>query len=106
MLRQKSFLLFGLVLSIILFSTATSAKNVEVSALANSSSGGSGKDTGIDIVAGHILKVKVNPTGIWSMGSNQPYSRKSNADGLLQYGLWSQAGLSARYGSLVGRHQI
>jgi len=87
-----------------LVATPLFAKMVEVNAQANSSSGGSGKDTGINIFQGDILTVGVDPAEVWSAGSDQPCSRESNADGLTEcYGPLVSANLTANFGSLVGR---
>ena len=77
---------------------------VAVDARANSSSGGQSKDTGIDVAKRDVLIVNVDPNDDWSAGSDQPCTRKSNADGLTKcYGTYSMSNLSANYGSLVGR---
>lgn len=47
-----------------LVATPLFAKMVEVNAQANSSSGGSGKDTGINIFQGDILTVGVDPAEV------------------------------------------
>jgi len=105
---------------------ATSAINVyaalfNVEALANSSSGtGVGLDTGINLSAGQVFTVSVDPDDLWSAGA---LPRWSNANGLAgvrlatgtdetglpagtqigaDFGLWSQAGLTAPFGTLVG----
>ena len=78
--------------------------DVEVAARANSSSGGSGKAIGFELVAGDLLSVGVDAGDMWSAGGDQPCSRRSNADGLQKcYGSYSSANLTAAYGSLVGR---
>lgn len=78
--------------------------SVAVDARANSSSGGQGKDTGIDVAKRDVLIVNVDPNDDWSAGSDQPCTRKSNADGLTKcYGPYSMSNLSANFGSLVGR---
>jgi PEP-CTERM motif len=91
-----------------------------VDAFSNSSSGGVGLDTGINLTAGQSLIVTVDPNDLWSAGA---LPRWSNADGLTHdlyatgsdesgqpagtligkdYGLWTQSGLSAPFGTLVG----
>ena len=78
--------------------------SIAVDARANSSSGGQGKDTGIDVTERDVLIVNVDPNDDWSAGSGQPCTRNSNADGLTKcYGTYSMSNLSANYGSLVGR---
>ena len=97
-----------------------SAANVVVDALGNSSSGGVGAATGLNLTAGQNFKVTVNPGDLWNAGA---LPRWSNADGLTgnlfatgtddsgqaagtligqDFGLWTQNGLSAAYGTLVG----
>jgi hypothetical protein len=96
------------------------AYQFDVYAQANSSSGGTGVDTGIVLSLGQIFSVSVDPGDLWNAG---PLPRWSNADGLTtdlyatgsdesgepagtligqNFGLLSQNGLSAPYGSLVG----
>ena len=91
-----------------------------VDAFSNSSTGGVGLDTGINVIAGQTLNVGVDPNDLWSAGD---LPRWSNADGLTgnlyatgsdesgqpagtligkNWGLWTQSGLSAPFGSLVG----
>lgn len=90
-----------------------------VGAQANSSSGGVGAGT-VTLSSGQAFKVNVAPNDLWSAGA---LPRWSNADGLTgnlyatgsdnsgeaagtligqDFGLWTQHGLSAAYGSLVG----
>ena len=105
---------------------ATPAINVHaalfnVEALANSSRGtGVGLDTGINLSAGQLFTVSVDPNDFWSAGA---LPRWSNADGLTgvrlatgtdesgaaagtqigaDFGLLNQDGLSAPFGTLVG----
>lgn len=41
---------------------------------------------------------------LWSAGSESPYSRMSNADGITSYyGTYTSDGLTANYGTLVGK---
>ena len=91
-----------------------------VDAYSNSSTGGVGLDTGINVIAGQTLNVGADPNDLWSAGD---LPRWSNADGLIgnlyatgtdesgeaagtligkNWGLWTQSGLSAPFGSLVG----
>jgi PEP-CTERM motif len=91
-------------------SVATHAVSVDVFAAANSSSGGVGADTGLDIGIGDSFSITAALDDCWSAGGG---ARTSNADGLVgiggacqpsaDFGLWSQDGLSAPFGSLVGR---
>lgn len=90
-----------------------------VDAKSNSSSGGSGAAT-ISLTAGQAFCISVDPNDLWSAGA---LPRWSNADGLVgnlyatgsdesgqaagtligqSFGLWTQHGLSAPYGALVG----
>jgi hypothetical protein len=99
---------------------AAGAANVVVDAQGNSSSGGVGAATGLNLTTGQSFKVTVNPGDLWNAG---PLPRWSNADGLTHnlfatgsddsgqaagtligqnFGLWTQHGLSAAYGTLVG----
>ncbi len=101
---------------------AASASTV-IDAFVNSSSGGTGVDTGLSLTAGQLFTVDVSPTDLWSAG---PLPRWSNADGLQgnlyatlndgsgesvgtligqDFGLYQQPGssLSTYYGTLVGR---
>lgn len=93
-----------------------------VDAYLNSSSGGTGLNTGISLTAGDLFTVTVDPLDLWNAGA---LPRWSNADGLdndplyatgsdesgqpagtliggTSFGYWTQNGLTARYGSLVG----
>ena len=93
---------------------------VDVFALGNSVSGGTGASTGVALTAGQNFSVTVPVTDLWSAGS---LPRWSNADGLKvvllakagdesgqpvgtqiggDFGLLSQSGLSLPFGSLVG----
>ena len=90
-----------------------------VDAKANSSTGGVGLST-ISLVAGQAFSVTVDPTDLWNAG---PLPRWSNADGLVgdlfatgsddsgysagtkigqSFVLYTQGGLTAPYGKLVG----
>jgi len=96
------------------------AANVVVDALGNSSSGGVGAVTGLNLTSGQAFTVTVNPGDLWNAGA---LPRWSNADGLTHdlfatgtddsgqaagtkigedFGLWTQNGLTAPYGTLVG----
>jgi hypothetical protein len=63
-------------------------------------------DTGLILAPGTTYDFSViNPATIWSAGSNSPASRDSTADGIplsRGYGQWSEFGLTANYGALVG----
>jgi hypothetical protein len=103
------------------FSAGSHAALVTVDALANSSTGGVGKDTGLVLALGQLFSVSVDPLDLWNAGA---LPRWSNADGLTgnlfatgsdesgqpggtligqNFGLHSQDGLSAPFGTLVGR---
>lgn len=92
----------------------------DVYAAANSSSGGTGLNTGLSFSTGDTISLSVDADDLWNAG---PLPRWSNADGLVatllatgsddsgyaagtqigaNYGTYSQNGLSAPYGSLVG----
>ena len=95
------------------------AETVVVNAQGNSSSGGAGA-AAIALTAGQNFTVSVDPNDLWSAGA---LPRWSNADGLSHdlfatgtddsheaagtqigqdFGIWSQNGLDAPYGTLVG----
>jgi len=99
---------------------AASASALVVDARNNSSSGGIGLATGVNLNIGQMFNVVASPADLWSAGA---LPRWSNADGLVanlfatgsdesgqsagtligqNFGLWSQHGLSAPYGALVG----
>jgi hypothetical protein len=64
-------------------------------------------DTGIDLQAGATYEsIVLDPSTQWSAGSDSPYSRSSTADGIdpiaSGYGQFSDGGLTANYGALVG----
>ena len=112
-------------LSITFLPFATPAAAVPMSfdvfAQANSSTGGSGLDTGISLTLGDVFTVTVAVDDLWNAG-NLP--RWSNADGLVTdlfstgtddsgvlpagtkigqpFSDWTQNGLTAPFGSLVG----
>lgn len=96
------------------------AASVIVDAQANSSTGGVGAATGLDLVLGQLFQVAVDPHDLWNAGTPP---RWSNADGLthdlfatgtddsgaaagtligIDRGLYSAGGFSAPYGALVG----
>jgi hypothetical protein len=94
----------------------------DVAAVANSSSGGVGLNTGIALSAGQAFSVTAATGDLWNAG---PLPRWSNADGLVAdlfatgsddsgesagtkigqefVGGWTQNGLNAPFGSLVGK---
>ena len=97
-----------------------SAVTVVVDAADNSSSGGVGAASGLTLALGDVLSVLVDPADLWNAGA---LPRWSNADGLTgdrvatgsdesgeasgtligqDFGLWTQNGFTAPYGSLVG----
>lgn len=103
-----------------IFATAAQAV-VVVDAFTNSSSGGTGASTGIALTAGQTFTVNVDPKDLWNAGD---LPRWSNADGLIVnllatgsddsgqpagtpigsiFPLWTQDGLTAAYGTLVGK---
>ena len=99
----------------------SSARAVTVDAFGNSSSGGSGSATGVFLTAGEAFTVTVASNDLWSAGA---LPRWSNADGLKVplfatgsdesgelagtqigsiFSFYTQGGLTAAYGSLVGK---
>lgn len=77
---------------------------VNVSAKANSVSGGVGADTGVFVQPGETLIISVDPADVWSLGTG---SRTGNADGLGNplggdFGTFSRGGFTFRFGTLVG----
>lgn len=100
--------------------TSAQAALYTVDAFANSSSGGTGVNT-ISLLAGQSFAVTVAPGDLWNAGA---LPRWSNADGLTgnlfatgtdesgqpagtligqDFGMWTQGGLTAPYGTLVGQ---
>jgi hypothetical protein len=76
-----------------------------VDALGNSSTGGFGLSS-LTLLAGETFTVSVSTDDLWSAGALPRYS---DADGLTggthigaDFGLWTENGLSAPFGSLVG----
>ena len=85
--------------------TGASAATVTVDAKLNSSTGGSGMNTGFAVLAGHSYKVTAALTDTWDLGvgNDIPHPRITNADGLTAYvGGWTQDFFNALYGTLVG----
>jgi hypothetical protein len=116
---EKS-LLAGAAFAVALFARPASATTFMVQAQANSSSGGTALNTGINLNAGDFFTVSSSLDDLWSAGDLPRYS---DANGLVanryatpaddsgqatgtligaDFGLWTQGGLSAPYGSLVG----
>jgi len=100
---------------------AANATTVIVDAMANSSTGGVGANTGVNLTAGQHLTVSVNPNDLWNAGA---LPRWSDANGLTHdllatgsdesgqaagtligtdFGTWTQDGFSAPFGALVGK---
>ena len=92
----------------------------DVYAFGNSSSGGTGLNTGISLTSGQEFSASADSGDLWSAGA---LPRWSNADGLIgnwyatgtddsvqsagtrigeAFSTWTQQGLTAPYGSLVG----
>jgi hypothetical protein len=100
--------------------TSATASTVVVDALSNSSTGGVGADAGF-LSSGEAFSITVPLTDLWNAG---PLPRWSNANGLTganlfatgsddsglpagtligtDFGSWTQGGLTAPFGSLVG----
>ena len=114
-------LVFRSATMLLLLTASANAPAAIVQAFANSSSGGIGSGTGVVLTAGQTFTVTASPTDLWSAGA---LPRWSNADGLTgnlfatgsddsgqaagtligqNFGTWTQDGLSAAYGSLVGK---
>jgi hypothetical protein len=85
--------------------------SIEIFAKGNSSSGGVGADTGLDLTAGDRLVSSVDALDCWSAGAANRISNANGLDGLSpapcqptgDYGFHSQDGETFRYGALVGR---
>ena len=84
---------------------SASTVTVDVDAVTNSTGGGVGYDTGIALTLGEAYTVSADVLDTWSLGGNDPgCTRESNADGLTAcFGTYSQGGLTALYGTLVGQ---
>jgi hypothetical protein len=101
------------------FASSANASLFVVDAFSNSSTGGSGVAT-VGLTTGELFTVSVDPTDLWNAGA---LPRWSNADGLtgnlfatgsddsgelaatligINFGLFTDHGLSAPYGTLVG----
>lgn len=119
---KHSLILAGVALATMgMSSAANAAKVVTVNAMGNSSSGGTGLDTGIALALGDFLTTSVTVGDLWSAGG---LPRWSNADGLTgnllatggdesgqasgtligtNFGTYTQDGFTAPYGALVGK---
>jgi hypothetical protein len=119
---KRAFYVCALVVGLAgLGNSSAGAVTVDVFAKANSSSDGSGKATGVVLTAGQAFTVSASTNDLWNAGA---LPRWSNADGLIVplvatgsddsgetagtvigsiFPLWAQDGLTAPYGSLVGR---
>ncbi|MBL9068874.1 MAG: PEP-CTERM sorting domain-containing protein [Sphingopyxis sp.] len=120
---KRTLILAAATLAAIGTATASQAATqvVNVNAQGNSSSGGTGYNTGLGFVAGEIFSTSVALTDLWSAGA---LPRWSNADGLtsdlfatgtdesgeaagtqigVNFGTWTQDGFTAPYGALVGK---
>ena len=76
----------------------------DVKAKEHSSTPGLGLATGIQVKAGDTLSIFADPRDFWSLGSEDPCTRTSDANGLTAcYGMYTQGNLTANYGTLVGR---
>ncbi len=105
--------------AVLALASSADAAVFTVDALANSSSGGTGKAS-INLVLGQAFTVTASTNDLWSAGA---LPRFSDADGLTftrfataaddsgqpvgtqigaNFGLWSQNGLNAPFGNLVG----
>lgn len=122
MMFKRAFYVCALVAGLAGFATSPArAVTVDVYAEANSSSGGTGALTGVFLTFGQAFTVSAGVTDLWNAGA---LPRWSNADGLIAslfatgtddsgesfgtqigsvFPLHAQNGLSAPYGSLVGR---
>lgn len=117
---KTSFKQAALAASLFVASMAAQAAPFVVDAVSNSTSGGTGAST-ISLLAGQTFTVTAGVNDLWNAGD---LPRWSNADGLTgprfatgtdesgqaagvqistNFGLYSQGGLSAAYGTLVGQ---
>jgi hypothetical protein len=104
----------------IAWASTAGAISIDVYALNNSASGGTGANV-FNLAAGQGFSLSVSPTDLWSAGG---LPRWSNADGLIadlfatgsdesgqaagvkigqNFGTYTKSGLTAPYGALVGR---
>ena len=83
---------------------SASTVTVDVDGVINSTGGGAGYATGVILTAGESFTVSAALDDTWSLGSEEPCTRTSNSDGLTAcYGPYTQGGLTANYGTLVGQ---
>lgn len=99
---MKSFSFFAILMA---SSAGASTVTVTVDAKANSSTGGVPFATGVMLTLGQLFTVSAGIADTWTLGDYFPYTRETNADGLTNpyFGTWTQSGLTARFGSLVGQ---
>lgn len=97
-------------LALPLAAPALAATVVDVLAMNHSSTPGLGLATGVTVTAGDTLTIYADPRDTWSLGPEEPSTRTFNADGqplvdpfTNAYGTHTQDGLTALYGTLVGR---
>jgi len=120
-LKMKRSLTISTVVLLLAVTPVHAATTINVDAIANSSSGGVGAVTGVNLTNGQIFTVSTSLTDLWTSGQ---LPRWSNANGLISnltatgidesglpagtligqnFGAWTQDGLSAPFGALVGR---
>lgn len=97
-------------LALSLAAPALAATVVDVDARLHSSTPGNGLATGVLVNAGDTLGITADPRDTWSLGGEEPATRTFAADGLPvvapftnDYEPYTQDGLTALYGTLVGR---
>jgi hypothetical protein len=116
----KKFLLVSSAFASMAVVAPAQAAVIIVDARGNSSTGGTGANTGLALTAGQTFTVTSSTTDLWNAG---PLPRWSNANGLIgdlfatgsdesgaaagtligeAFPLWNQFGITAPYGSLVG----
>ena len=87
--------------------TTVSAATVTVESAANSTGGGIDASTGITLALGQAFTVTAGLLDTWILGANEPTcTREGNADGLSDcpaYPSYTSGGLTAIYGTLVGK---
>jgi len=119
-MMKKAVLVLAGAMALAISATSVNAAVYNVDAFANSSSSGTGLAT-LSLSAGEAYTVSVNPGDLWNAG---PLPRWSNANGLTgdlfatgsddsgqaagtligqNFGLYTQANLTAPYGTLVGQ---
>jgi hypothetical protein len=98
---------FAAILAAVSFASAGARATVLITEIVQATTPfGSWLSTGLDLNStttyGFTL---LDPSTIWSAGSNSPYSRGSTANGIPPsggYGVWTMDGFTANYGALVG----